>query len=103
MRHIPKVLLFAAFSLLAACATNSAKMDPKSGEQVMQRANLLLDRYARSSQAAPAVPESEVAPSSLSTEDALLWVSAANPAGGTLRLVQAAAEQAASRIDWSRR
>jgi murein DD-endopeptidase MepM/ murein hydrolase activator NlpD len=63
----------------------------------------LLDAYAQAQQVPPTVPEAEVAPPSLSTEDALLWVSAANPAGGTLRLVQAAAEDAASQIDWSRR
>ena len=52
MRVLPKVLLFAAFSLLAACATTAPKTDPAaSQEQVMQRVNLLLDRYARNDQA----------------------------------------------------
>ena len=50
MRQLPKVLLFAAFSLLAACATNTARVDPKSDEQILQRVNLLLDRYARNDQ-----------------------------------------------------
>lgn len=51
MRQLPKVLLFATFSLLAACATNTGKVDPKSGEEVVQRVHLLLDRYARNDQA----------------------------------------------------
>lgn len=51
MRQLPKVLLFAVFSLLAACATNTARVDPKSGEEVVQRVHLLLDRYARNDQA----------------------------------------------------
>jgi murein DD-endopeptidase MepM/ murein hydrolase activator NlpD len=69
----------------------------------LARAPQLLDVYARSTQAPPTLPESEMALSSLTTEDALLWVSAANPAGGTLRLVQAAAEDAVGQIDWSLR
>jgi hypothetical protein len=51
MRQLPKVLLFAAVSLLAACATPTARVDPKAGEEVIQRVNLLLDRYARNDQA----------------------------------------------------
>ena len=71
--------------------------------EALARVPQLLEAYARARQAPPALPGAEVAPSSLTTEDALLWVSAANPAGGTLRLVQAAAEDAAGRIDWTRR
>jgi len=51
MRQLPRVLLFAAFCLLASCATNTAKVDPKSDQEVMQRVQLLLDRYARNDQA----------------------------------------------------
>jgi murein DD-endopeptidase MepM/ murein hydrolase activator NlpD len=69
----------------------------------LARVPQLLDVYARAQQPPPAVPEAVVLAPSLTTEDALLWVSAANPAGGTLRLVQAAAEDAAGLIDWSRR
>jgi murein DD-endopeptidase MepM/ murein hydrolase activator NlpD len=72
-------------------------------EDALARVPQLLDVYARTQQAPPSLPESEMALSSLTTEDALLWVSAANPAGGTLRLVRAAAEEAAHQIDWSRR
>jgi murein DD-endopeptidase MepM/ murein hydrolase activator NlpD len=64
----------------------------------------LLDAYARANQQAAPLPEMAPPPlPALTTADALLWVSAANPTGGTLRLVRAAAEDAAAGIDWSRR
>ena len=47
---------------------------------------------------APPEPELET----LTPREALLWASAANPAGGTLRLVEADARDAARRIDWDR-
>lgn len=46
------------------------------------------------------LPEPEL--ETLTPREALLWASAANPAGGTLRLVEADARDAASRIDWDR-
>jgi murein DD-endopeptidase MepM/ murein hydrolase activator NlpD len=65
------------------------------------RAPQLVAAYAAARQASaevtpPALP-------ALTLEDALLWMSAANPTAGALRLVQAAADEAASHIDWSRR
>jgi murein DD-endopeptidase MepM/ murein hydrolase activator NlpD len=67
----------------------------------------LIQAYAAAPQQAagptPAVvapPEPELV--TLSPRKALLWASAANPAGGTLRLVEADARDAASRIDWAR-
>jgi hypothetical protein len=52
MRKLSKVLVFAAFCLLTACATpKTAKVDAASEKEVMQRVQLLLDRYARNDQA----------------------------------------------------
>ena len=52
MRQIPKVLWFAAFCLLTACATpKPAKFDQASEQELIQRVQLLLDRYARNDQA----------------------------------------------------
>jgi hypothetical protein len=64
----------------------------------------LLDAYLRANQpgqAAPqvALPEPEL--TTITPRAALLWASAANPAGGTLRLVEADARAAAGRIDWA--
>lgn len=49
---------------------------------------------------AVAPPEPEL--TTITAREALLWASAANPVGGTLRLVQADARAAARRIDWKR-
>lgn len=46
-----------------------------------------------------AAPEPDIV--SLTPRAALLWATAANPTGGTLRLVEADAMAAAERIDWS--
>jgi murein DD-endopeptidase MepM/ murein hydrolase activator NlpD len=64
----------------------------------------LLDAYAQARQSAPpptplAAPEPQI--QSLSPRAALLWATAANPAGGTLRLAEADALAAADRIDWA--
>jgi len=73
----------------------------------LARVPALLDAYAQANRngsvAAPAAADPAPALPALTAQDALLWVSAANPAGGTLRLVQAAALDAARRIDWSTR
>lgn len=69
----------------------------------LAQAPALIAAYAHASQPAPTVPGVQALEPSLTAEEALLWVSAANPAGGSLRLVQAAAADAASQIDWSRR
>lgn len=70
----------------------------------------LLDAYARayadrSSEAEPVAPVVAPAPApeltSLSPREALLWASAASPAGGTLRLAEHDALAAASTIDWT--
>jgi murein DD-endopeptidase MepM/ murein hydrolase activator NlpD len=65
----------------------------------------LLDAYAKADaqQAPVTVPEAAPAPTipTLSPRDALLWATAASPAGGTLKLVEADALAAANRIDWS--
>jgi hypothetical protein len=65
----------------------------------------LLDAYAQASQhpAVPQVPVAAPAPQldSLSPRAALLWATAANPAGGTLRLAERDALAAADRIDWA--
>lgn len=67
----------------------------------------LIDAYgnatAQGEQPAPvavAPPEPEL--TTITPREALLWASAANPAGGTLRLIQADARAAARRIDWKR-
>jgi peptidoglycan LD-endopeptidase LytH len=62
------------------------------------------DAAARGQQApAAAAPAAAPAPelTTLTPRAALLWASAANPAGGTLRLVEADAAAAAGRIDWN--
>ena len=72
----------------------------------LARVPSLLDTYAQAYRGGAPAPAAEVpapAPAPLTARDALLWMSAANPAGGTLRLAEAAAEDAASRIDWSTR
>jgi pyruvate/2-oxoglutarate dehydrogenase complex dihydrolipoamide acyltransferase (E2) component len=65
----------------------------------------LVDAYAKAyaGQApAPAAPVAAPAPQlpSLTPRAALLWATAANPAGGTLKLVEADALAAADHIDW---
>jgi murein DD-endopeptidase MepM/ murein hydrolase activator NlpD len=64
----------------------------------------LLDAYAkayRPGQVGPqiAIPEPELP--TITPRAALLWASAANPTGGTLRLVEVDARAAADRIDWA--
>lgn len=69
----------------------------------------LLDAYAKAyagrvpaavpAEGTPSAPLPEV--STLSPRAALLWAAAANPAGTTLRLVEADARAAAAGIDWS--
>jgi len=51
MRLLPRFLAIAAIAVLSACATTAGKSDPTSEQQVLQRAQLLLDRYARNDQA----------------------------------------------------
>jgi murein DD-endopeptidase MepM/ murein hydrolase activator NlpD len=66
----------------------------------------LLDIYARSRGQAPAaaaaaaVVAPEPAIDTLSPRQAVLWATAANPTGGTIRLVEQDARLAASKIDW---
>jgi hypothetical protein len=50
MRLFPKILLIATIALTSACATQS-KMTHDAAPEVMQRAQLLLDRYSRNDQA----------------------------------------------------
>lgn len=61
----------------------------------------LIDAYAKSGLGAEpvALPEPELP--TITPRAALLWASAANPTGGTLRLVEADARAAAGRIDWT--
>jgi len=65
----------------------------------------LVDLYAKAAQqgqaAAPPVVAPEPVLDTLTPREALLWASAANPAGGTLRLVEADARAAAHTIDWN--
>jgi murein DD-endopeptidase MepM/ murein hydrolase activator NlpD len=65
----------------------------------------LLDAYAKAyaNRTPVTVPTPAPAPAieALSPRTALLWATAANPAGGTLKLVEADALAAADRIDWS--
>jgi murein DD-endopeptidase MepM/ murein hydrolase activator NlpD len=65
----------------------------------------LLDAYARARQTPAATQAPVAAPEplldALSPRAALLWATAANPAGGTLRLAEADALAAADHIDWS--
>jgi murein DD-endopeptidase MepM/ murein hydrolase activator NlpD len=64
----------------------------------------LLDAYAKAYQAGQAAPQIAAPEPELPTitpRAALLWASAANPTGGTLRLVEADARAAAGRIDWA--
>jgi hypothetical protein len=51
MRLLPRILVFATL-LLAACATpKTTAWDPAAEKEVLQRAELLLDRYSRNDQA----------------------------------------------------
>jgi murein DD-endopeptidase MepM/ murein hydrolase activator NlpD len=60
--------------------------------------------YARAYQPAqPAPPAPEPMLAGLTADAAVLWMSALSPTAGTFRLVEAAALDAASRIDWSQR
>jgi murein DD-endopeptidase MepM/ murein hydrolase activator NlpD len=65
----------------------------------------LLDAYAKAyaNRTPVTVPVAAPEPAieALSPRAALLWATAANPAGGTLRLVEADALAAVDRIDWS--
>ncbi|MCU1485264.1 MAG: Peptidase [Actinomycetia bacterium] len=65
----------------------------------------LLDAYAQAdaNRTPVTVPVAAPAPAieALSPRAALLWATAANPAGGTLKLVEADALAAVDRIDWS--
>lgn len=65
----------------------------------------LLDAYAKAHAAGRQAPEAPIAAPApelltLTPRMALLWASAASPAGGTLRLVENDALAAAGRIDW---
>jgi murein DD-endopeptidase MepM/ murein hydrolase activator NlpD len=66
----------------------------------------LLQLYAQSPQQGPpadapvlAAPEPVI--DTLSPRQAVLWAAAANPAGGTIRLIEEDARLAASQIDWA--
>jgi murein DD-endopeptidase MepM/ murein hydrolase activator NlpD len=70
----------------------------------LARVPQVLDAYAKAyaNRAPVAVPQAAPEPTipTLTPRAALLWATAANPAGGTLKLVEADALAAAGRIDW---
>jgi hypothetical protein len=51
MRSIPRILTLAALAMLGGCATTASQPAAAGEGEVMQRAQLLLDRYARNDQA----------------------------------------------------
>jgi hypothetical protein len=51
MPLLTRLLAICSIAMLSACATTAGRTNPDSEQQVMQRAQLLLDRYARNDQA----------------------------------------------------